>query len=180
MSKITIIPLKSLNGIPFGASKEEVRKVLGNNYENSIELREKNKKAFNSEPVKLLEDSIRSLYKEMGKDPASFEWPDISEFVEDCDTYPNVQVEYQENKFVSATIYASSLRNLTIWNHDCSDFEIEKLLTLADDFEWDEEETSWTSLSQQISIYCALDKRKMDSILFGCPGYYDSLDKEEE
>ena len=74
MNKISIIPLKSLNGIPFGASKEEVRKVLGSNYENSIEMREKNRNAFNSEPVKLLGDAIKSLYKEMGKDPDSFEW----------------------------------------------------------------------------------------------------------
>jgi len=178
MNKISIIPLKSLNGIPFGVSKEEVRKVLGSNYENSIEMREKNRNAFNSEPVKLLGDAIKSLYKEMGKDPDSFEWPDISEFVEDCDTYSGVQVEYKDNKFVSATIYPHNIINFTILDHDCSDFEIEKLLTLAEDFEWDAEDTTWISRSKQIGIYCALDKRKMDSILFGRPGYYDFLDEE--
>lgn len=178
MNNITIIPLQSLNGIPFGASKADVRKVLGSNYENSIETINKNKDTFNSEPVKLIEDSIKALYKDMGKNPNSFEWPDISEFQEDCDTYPFVQIGYRNNKFVTATIYAYDFKNLTIYGLDCSNLEIEKLLTLADDFKWNEESTSWISSFKQISIYCSLDKQKMDSITFGCPGYFDFLDKK--
>ena len=179
MDRVTIIPLKSVNGVPFGATKEEVRKVLGSDYENSVELREKNKDVFDSPEIKQLEESLKALYQEMGKDPNSFEWPDISEYEEDNDTYNLVQIEYEDDIFVSATIYAQDMKYLSVWGHDCSDLEIEKILTLAKDFEWDQEDTSWTSRSKQISIYCSEGPRKLDSITFGCPGYFDFLDEEE-
>lgn len=114
----------------------------------------------------------------MGKDPNSFEWPDISEFDEDTDTYNLVQIEYEDDIFVAATIYAQDMKHLSVWEHDCPDLEIEKILTLAKDFEWDQEDTSWTSRSKQISIYCSEGPRKLDSITFGCPGYFDFLDEE--
>ena len=174
MDKLTIIPLKSVNGVPFGATKEEVRKVLGSDYENSLEIIEKNKGAFESKEIKEIEKSFKALYQHMEKDPNSFEWPDISEFEEDNDTYNLVQIEYEDDRFVSATIYPQDLRHFTIFDYDCSDFEIEKILTLAKDFVWDEEDTTWLSKSRQIAIYCSEGKRKIDSITFGCPGYYDS------
>lgn len=176
MDKVIIIPLKSVNGIPFGATKEEVRKAFGSDYENTVELREKNKDVFNSAEIKELEKSLKALYHDMGKDPDSFEWPDISEYESDCDTYNLVQIEYEDDKFVAATIYAQDLKHLTIWEQDCSDFEIEKILTVAKDFEWDKEDSSWLSKSKQIAIYCPEGKRKIESITFGCPGYYDYLD----
>lgn len=181
MDRVTIIPLKSVNGVPFGAKKEDVRKALGSDYKNSLETIEKNK-ILNPDEQKALdevENSIKALYQEMGKDPNSFEWPDISEYEEDNDTYNLVQIEYEDDIFVSATIYAQDMKHLSVWGHDCSDLEIEKILTLAKDFEWDQEDTSWTSRSQQIGIYCSEGPRKIDSITFGCPGYYDFLDEEE-
>lgn len=175
MTKLTITPLKSVNGVPFGASKEDVRKVLGRDFKNSIEEMNKSMNANEQKAIKEVEEAIKALYQHMGKDPNSFRWPDISEFEEDNDTYNLVQIEYENNKFVSATIYAQNMKNLSIWDQDCSDLEIEKILTLAKDFEWDEEDTSWLSKAKQIGIYCSEGKRKIDSITFGCPGYYDSL-----
>jgi len=180
MDKVTIIPLKSVNGVPFGTKKEDVRKALGPDYENSLDIIKKNE-SLNQDQQKALdevENAIKALYQHMGKDPNSFEWPDISEFEEDTDTYNLVQIEYEDDIFVAAAIYAQDLKHLTIWNHDCSDLEIEKILTLAEDFEWDQEDTSWTSRSKQISIYCSEGPRKIDSITFGCPGYFDFLDEE--
>lgn len=37
MDKVTSIPLKSVNGVPFGSTKADVRKSLGSDYENSLE-----------------------------------------------------------------------------------------------------------------------------------------------
>lgn len=180
MNKLSIIPLKSVNGIPFGATKEEVRKGLGQDYENSLETIEKNKQLNPDEQKALgeVENALKALYKHMGKDPDSFEWPDISEFEEDTDTYNLVQLEYEDNIFVSATMYSHDIKHLTIFDYDCSDLEIEKILTLSKDFVWDEENTSWMSKSRQIAIYCSENKRKIDSITFGCPGYFKYLDVE--
>ncbi|MCR4790936.1 MAG: hypothetical protein K5839_07660, partial [Treponemataceae bacterium] len=168
MDKVTIIPLKSVNGVPFGSTKADVRKSLGSDYENSLETIEKNKDVFESKEIKKIEETFKALYQHVGKDPNSFEWPDISEFEEDNDTYNLVQIEYENDKFVSATIYAQDLKHLTIYDHDCSDLEIEKILTLAKDFVWDENDTTWLSKSKQIGIYCSEGKRKIDSITFGC------------
>ena len=178
MDNVTIIPLESVNGVPFGVSKDAVRKALGPDYENSLETIEKNKNVFESKEIKEIEESFKALYQHIGKNPDTFEWPDISEFEADTDTYNLVQIEYENDKFVSATIYAQDLKHLTIWDQDCSDFEIEKVLTLAKDFEWDEEDTTWLSKSRQIAIYCSEGKRKIDSITFGCPGYYDFLNEK--
>ena len=178
MDKLTIIPLKSVNGVHFGATKNEVRKVLGSDYENSIEEMNKPMNQEEKKAINAVEDAIKALYQHMGKDPNSFEWPDISEFEEDNDTYNLVQIEYEENKFVSATIYVQDIKHLTVFDYDCSDFEIEKILTLAKDFVWDEEDTTWLSKSRQIAIYCSEGKRKIDSITFGCPGYFDYLEED--
>ena len=173
MTKVTIVPHKSVNGVHFGASKEDVRKVFGSGFKNSIEEMNKPMNESEQKAIKEVEEAIKALYQHMGKDPNSFEWPDISEFEEDNDTYNLVQIEYENDRFVSATIYAQDMKHLAIWDQDCSDLEIEKILTLAKDFEWDEEETSWLSKSKQIAIYCSEGKRKIDSITFGCPGYYN-------
>ncbi|MBR4630266.1 MAG: hypothetical protein IKO57_07470 [Treponema sp.] len=179
MDRVTIIPLKSVNGVPFGAKKEEVRKVLGSDYENSLETIEENKDVFEMEEVKKVEETFKELYKHMGKNPEDFEWPDISEFEEDNDTYNLVQIEYEDDKFVSATVYAHNAKHLTIGDNDCSDLELAKILTLATDFEWIEEDTSWVSKSKQVGLYCPEDKYKIDSITFGCPGYYNQIYDEE-
>lgn len=177
MNSISIIPLKSLNGIPFFTKKDEVRKYLGMNFENSIELRNRNKEVFNSKEIKALEDTIKALYKEMGKNPNSFEWQDISEFVEDSDTYPLFQIGYEDDKFVTVTIYKNNIKHITIMNHDCSDFELEKIMTLATDFKWDRINTSWVSISKQISLFCPENKREIDNITFACSGYYNDLEE---
>lgn len=75
-------------------------------------------------------------------------------------------------------VHAHNMKHVKVYDYDCSDLEPAKFLTIATDFEWNEEDTSWISKSKQIAIYCQEDKFKIDSITFGCPGYYDFFDEE--
>lgn len=170
MASVKITLLKSFNEIPYLTEKSKVREILGPDFENLIETREKNRELLKSKEIMSLKDTIQALYKEMGK--GNFEWPDISEFEEDCDVYPLYQILYDDNKFDAVIIFPDKLTGFQINGVDCSDFELEKILTLSNDFEWEDLTTSWISKKVSVGIFCPDSKRKIYSITFARPGYY--------
>ena len=115
----------------------------------------------------------------MGRDPSTFEWPDISEYESDLDGYGKYQLEYDEqNRLVSACLISEYSEGLRIYNEDCSDFNLKKLLSLADDFIKEEDGASYVSYSLQIGIYCPDMDDRVESITFGCEGYFHPQDDE--
>jgi len=172
MAKLDIKILNSVNGIPFFTSKEQTRKAFGSEYVNTLENKANQNEV--NEALSIIEEKIKEVYEEMGKDSKLFEWPDLSQYESDIDRYSYFDLEYdKQGRFVSVTLDAEKTKSLFINDKDCSSFEIKELLKIANDFVWDSINTAYTSSSKQISIWCPEGKNKVESILFGCPGYYD-------
>lgn len=171
MKQVTLVLNESVNGIPFFTQKQQVRDLLGKPDYNSFENRAPEEEVEAAK--KMLEGPIKELYKKMGKDPDSFEWPDISEFDSDIDTYGPLQLEYdKKGRFVSVNLLADELDGFELNGNQYSDFKLKTLLSLADDFVKEEDGASYISYSKQIGIWVPLADGKVESVLFGCPGYY--------
>ena len=176
MAKPIIEILKTFEHIPFGAKKEDVRNILQDPYVNSIESLPSKEEV---DPVMtIVEEKIKELYKLIGRDSNSFEWPDLTQYQSDYDTYEYFEMEYDKNnELISGSVLAEKCDGMIVNGRVFEGFKIKELLTLADDFEWSSIDTGYISYSKQISIYCPERKNKVDSILFGSPGYYT---KDEE
>ena len=170
IKKLEIKTLQSVNGVPFGSNKTEVRKAFGEKFE------EYPKKAKRTAEFQKGHDEIVQRMAEMaGKT--------VEEFLKDIppvdlqifDDYPFGMVDYSDNQIFEAIEIPKDYKtNLIVDGIDCSDFNITTLKSLADDFIWDAENTSWVSLKKEISLYCPYKKTAVECLLIGCPGYYDS------
>ena len=175
MAKIDIILLESVNGVKFGSDAEAIHKAFGEDFKNY-----KDKKLTDSDNEFLLK--VAEKMSEISGKPVSNYTKYLTEENEldndPCDYYPFCMIDYDDNdKFSAIEIYSDKKTDLIVNGIDCSDFNIETLKSLADDFVWDKEETSWTSLKKEICIYCPEDDKTVKCVLFGCPGYYDFLDE---
>ena len=169
MAKIEIETLRSVNGIPFGSNKTEVRKTFG--------------ASFKEHPKKIKEtEESKKSYDQIVERMAKMAGQTVEEFVKDVppvnsriyDEYLFGMINYSRNQiFESIEIPSDQKTQLIVDGKDCSDFSIAKLKTLADDFVWDSLNTSWMSQSKQIGIYCPENDKTVECVLFGCPGYYE-------
>lgn len=105
---------------------------------------------------------IGSDYEEMDRfEPGVF----------DEDLYTGCILEYDKNnKFKSIEVIKNETELLVINGVDCSDFEVKKILSLADDFE--KNESGYFSNSLQISIWIPEEEGEIESIYFGRPGAF--------
>ena len=175
MAKIDIILLESVNGVKFGSDAEAIHKAFGEDFKNY-----KDKKLTDSDNEFLLK--VAEKMSEISGKPVSNYTKYLTEENEldndPCDYYPFCMIDYDDNdKFSAIEIYSDKKTDLIVNGIDCSDFNIETLKSLADDFVWNKEETSWTSRKKEICIYCPEDDKTVECVLFGCPGYYDFLDE---
>jgi len=170
MDKINITTLKNVNNIAFGLTRPVVRILIGEKYTSS-------QKKQDSEEIQNLIDEITIKMAEIeGVSVENFikSCPDETIFDEITDTYNDFRIEYDENyKFVSIEIFADKKRELTIDNINCSDYSVDTLLSLATDFKWDPENSSYTSLNKQVSIWCPENKNKVETILIAKNHYYE-------
>lgn len=171
MTKIDIILLESANGVKFGSDAKAVHKAFGDNFKNY-----KDKKLTDSDNEFLMKVAER-MSEITGKPVSNYTkyLTEDTEFDYDpCDYYPFCMIDYDENdKFTAIQIYSDKETNLIVNGTDCSDFNIATLKSLADDFVWEPQDTSWTSYKKEISLYCPENKNTVECVLFGCPGYYD-------
>ena len=169
MVKFEIILLKNVNGLKFGASSQEVHTEFGSEYEHASEKLTTEDKDF------LLEVSKR-MSEMSGRPLEDFTKYDKEEFDSDTsDYYSFCRIDYDEEGFEAIEIYSDKETKLIVNGKDYSNFDLQTLLTLADDFQEKENKTSYISNSKQIGIWCPDGDGRVESILFGCPGYYDSL-----
>lgn len=89
-----------------------------------------------------------------GRPIENFEKYDTDDdFDDNYDSYDEFRIEYnRDNKFEAIEVYADKKVELIVYGKDCSDFSVDGLKALADDFEWDSDNTAWTSYSKQIGI----------------------------
>ena len=65
------------------------------------------------------------------------------------------RVDYDENEKLEAIgIYSGQNAALIVDGKDCSDFELQKFMALADDLVSEEKGTAWASYTRQIGIWC--------------------------
>ena len=176
MAKIEITILEGANGIKFGSNASEVHNAFGDDFKNY-----KNKKLTDSDNEFLMK--VAKKMSEISGKPASNYKKYLTEDTEfdndPCDYYPFCMIDYDDNdKFSAIEIYSDKKIQLIVNAIDCSNFNIETLKSLADDFVWDKVETSWISLKKEICIFCPENDKIVECVLFGCPGYYDSLDED--
>lgn len=178
MAKLVIEILKSVNGVAFGATEESIHKHLGNDFTTE-------KKMENSQDNDDFLLEVAMQFSEMTGKPVET----YTKYLDDeqydfensgsSDSYSFARIDYDENKkFEAIEIYSDQQTELIIDGNDYSDFNLTQLLTLADDFVSEENNTAWTSYSKQIGIWCPDGDSRVECILFGCPGYYDCLEKE--
>lgn len=177
MAKIEITTLETVNGLKFGATSAQIHKTFGNNY-----TKNDNKPYSEKDDEFLLE--IAKKFSEMtGKPIENYtKYLDNKEYDFDdttsSDFYTFAKIEYDENNcFEAIEIYSDQKIDLIINGENYSDFNLQKLLTLADDFVSEENNTSYTSYSKQIGIWCPDGDDRVECILFGRAGYYDNLDE---
>lgn len=175
MAKIEVEVLKSINSVKFGASSDTIHKILGNDFnkgeteENPLDNQEyllavcKKMSEMTGRPVEEFKKYIESNKNELGASDSS----DKSDYYKFC------RIDYtNSNKFEAIEIYSNCDTELIINGTDYSDFDLKKLLTLSNDFKSEENGTSYISYSKQIGIWCPDSDNKVESILFGRPGYY--------
>jgi len=172
MAKLEISVLKGVNGANFGSNSTIIHKVLGDKFKNS-ESRE-----LSSSDKEFL-DWVNQEFANMSGRPIE----DFSKYDDNIkynfddsgksDFYPFCRIDYDDNdKFEAIEIYSDQHTKLIIDENDYSDFDLKKLLTLADDFISEENNTAWTSYSKQIGVYCPDGDDRVECILFGGEGYY--------
>ena len=175
MNKIEIKILQSANGVKFGSEPSTIHKIFGDNFDNY-----KDKKLTPSDENFLMQVAER-MSEISGKPVSEYSkyFEEDNEFDYDpCDYYSFCLIDYDENdKFNAISIYSNQGTKLIVDGKDYSSFDLQKLLTLADDFVEEENKSSYTSYSKQINIWCPDGDGRVESVLFGCPGYYDKLDK---
>lgn len=173
MDKIEIAILQSANGVKFGSTPANIHKAFGDDFENFKD------KKLSSEDKNFLTEVAKKFSEMSGRPISSFMeyFEEDNEFDYDpCDYYSFCLIDYDDNdKFNAISIYSDQGTQLIVDGKDFSSFDLQKLLTLADDFEEKENKTSYISNSKQIGIWCPDGDGRVESILFGCPGYYDSL-----
>ena len=175
MAKIEISILQSANGVKFGSDAAAVHKVFGDNFKNY-----KDKELTDSDKVFLMK--VAEKMSEISGRPVT----DYSKYIDEetefdhdpCDYYPFCMIDYDENdRFNAISIYSDDKTKLFVDGKEYS-FDFETLLTLADDFVEEENKTSYTSYSKQISIWCPDGDKRVESVNFGCSGYWDSLKED--
>lgn len=174
MAKLIIESLKSVNGVYFGSSKEKIHTHLGNNYETEEEQKKsQDNDDFLLEVAKQFSEMTGKTVETYTKylDDKQYDFDDS----DNSDYYPFCRIDYDNNDhFESIEVYADQQTELIIDDKDFSDFDLKELLTLADDFVSEENNTAWTSYSKQIGIWCPDGNEKVECILFGKTGYYNS------
>lgn len=172
MAKVEICLLKSVNGVSFGSIPEIVHKALGNDFtkKEEREMTSSDKDFLNwvnQEFSEMTGRPIEDFSKYDDDEEYSFDDSDKSDYYSFC------RIDYDDNdKFEALEVYSDQNTELIIDGNDYSDFDLQKLLSLSDDFISEENNTSWTSYSKQIGIWCPDGNNNVECILFGKPGYY--------
>ena len=174
MAELNVIPLRGVNDIHFGADSARVHRTLGKP-EKSSENRE-----LSQSNMDFLMDVCKRMSEMSGRPLSDYtKYIDSDDYDpvppdENNDYYDFCRVDYDKKGcFECIEIYADEDVKLTVDGKDCSDFNLQTLLTLADDFVEEEDGAAWASESKQIGIWCP--DGKVECILFGRPGYYDQL-----
>lgn len=179
MNSFSVILKESVNDIPFFTKKSKVRAILGMPQSNTKEERKMTPETQRA--MDLMEIVLKETYQRIGKDPDTFEWPDLSPYVSDRDIYGKYQLEYDTNDcLISATLIAEYVEHLICCGKDFSDFDLKKFLSLSNDFIEEENGASYVSYSLQIGIYCPDMDGRIENITFGSEGYFQSDDEETE
>ncbi len=169
MDKFNIQVLKSINGVKFGSKASDVHKVFGEDFKkNDRELDSSDKEYLMKIAQRMSEMSGRPLEdftKYIDKD---------EDFERDTgDYYSSCRIDYDENgDFESIEIYSDEGSQLIVDGKNCSNFDLQTLLSLADDFVEEEKSTSYISFTKQIGIWCPDADGRVECILFGKPNYY--------
>lgn len=171
MAKIEISILESVNGLKFGSDAAAVHKVFGDNFKNfkDKELTDTDKDFLMKVAERMSEISGRPVtdYSKYIDEKTEFDY-------DPSDYYPFCMIDYDEkDRFNAISIYSDKKTKLIVNGKEYS-FDLNTLLTLADDFFEEENKTSYISYSKQISIWCPDGDKRVESVLFGCPGYYNS------
>lgn len=172
MAKIEISILKGANGLQFGSDAASVHKMFGNDFKNYEE-----KELTTSDKDFLMK--VAERMSEISGRPVT----DYTKYIEEdnefdhdpCDYYSFACIDYDDNKKFSAiSIYSDQKTKLIVDGKDCSSFDLQTLLSLADDFVEEENKTSYTSYTKQIGIWCPDADGRVECILFGKPDYYQN------
>jgi hypothetical protein len=170
MAKIEISILKSVNGLKFGSDADSVHKTFGNRFKNYED------KELSASSMDFLMKTAKEFAEMTGRPLSDFTkyLDESSEFdVDFRDFYSFASIDYDERKrFAAIEIYSDKNTKLIVDGIDCSSFDLETLLSLADDFVVEENNTSYTSYSKQIGIWCPDGDDRVECVLFGEEGYY--------
>lgn len=170
MAKFVIEVLSCVNNLKFGATAKEVHKTFGSDFRKYTEELSDSSKNFIFEVTKRMAEMTGKSIEEFTR------YDNDNEFDSDpCDYYSFCKIDYDDNgRFDAIEIYSDQESELIVDGKDFSDFELKKLLTLADDFVSEENNTSYTSYTKQIGIWCPDGNDRVECVLFGKPGYYQS------
>lgn len=156
----------------FGSDKSSVHKAFGNDFEKYED------KELSSKSMDFLMKTAKEFAEMTGRPLSDFTkyFNNDNEFDSDpCDYYSFCKIDYDDNgRFDAIEIYSDQKSELIVDGKDFLDFEIKKLLILADDFVSEENNTSYTSYTKQIGIWCPDGDDRVECVLFGKPGYYQS------
>lgn len=170
MNKIIISVLNSVNGVKFGSDKSSVHNVFGDNFKNYED------KELSSESIDYLMKTAKEFAEMTGRPLSDFTkyFTEENEFDYDPrDFYSFASIDYDEQKKFSAIeIYSDQKIELIVDGKDCSNFDLKTLLSLADDFVIEENNTSYRSYTKQIGIWCPDADGRVECVLFGKPNYY--------
>ncbi|MBP5567636.1 MAG: hypothetical protein J6X54_00260 [Treponema sp.] len=174
MKKLEIKSLQSVNGVLFGSDKTEVRKQFGSDFE---EYPKKEERTLEFE--KGYDEIVQRMAKIAGKTVEEFLKGVPPVDLQVFDDYPFGMIDYSDDQiFEAIEIPSDKGINLIVDGINCSDFNVNTFKSLSDDFVWEPQDTSWTSYKKQISLFCPENDKIVECVLFGCPGYYDSLNEE--
>ena len=170
MDKFEVKILNCINHLNFGSSSTEVHKTFGTNFKKQTEELSKSSKDFLMEVSKRMAAMSGRPLEEFTKYDKEDEFDSDS-----SDYYSSCRIDYDENDcFECIEIYSDQGSQLIVNGNDFSNFDLQSLLTLADDFVEEENGTSYISYTKQIGIWCPDGDGRVECILFGKPGYYQN------
>ncbi len=171
MIQLNIKTTDSVNGIYFALPRDMCRNLF------KLPYKENPGKQYLKDPdwADIAKDMMEIMASIKGVSYEKFVAgvPDIQDNI--YDSYEGFHVFYNKDfQFEAIELYNSGSKvNFTVDGIDCSDFKINTLLSLADDFVYDEKDTTWESQSKSIRIWCPNGKNNVEAVLFGHDEYFD-------
>jgi len=171
MITLNIKTTDSVNGIYFCLPRDMCRELFNLPYEEYPKHHYLNDLKYKDIAKQMME--VMAMIEEKSYEEFMANVPETKEHKKDA--YKGFQVHYNDDLFFEAIeINNSGPRvKLIVDGKDCSDFNIKKLLSLSDDFIYDEHDTSYYSYEKSIIIWCPNGKEKVETVLFAHDEYFD-------